>query len=296
MRLVRHGLAEEAERRASGAQRSGGGLGFLLLLLLPLSLTGCTFTPGTGFTTLSGASVGADFRPGARGDATDGVFTNLGYTVTVDAFELSLGDAELLELQGGAGGLFDPADPPEGYSLCHNGHCHADDGRLVSYAEIEAELAGGSATFVPIVTLLSGQDFELLSGTAIATEVLPSVELPLSHMSQLELDVGHMLLEGTVSGGPEGGGLDQPIALVVDLDPVAPFAAGIDFVVDRDTEPSLELAVQLSIDGTLFDDIDFATVSLGDDLILTEQTELAAAALVENLLGNLPDLLLTSND
>ena len=268
-----------------------------LLLCLPVVLlASCTFTPGAGFTTLSGASVGADFRPGARGDADDGVFTDLGYTVTIDVFELALGDAELLELQGGAGGLFDPADPPEGYGLCHNGHCHADDGRLVSYAEIEAELAGGSASFAPIVTLVSSQDYELLSGTAIATEVLPSVELPLAHMSQLEVDVSRVLLEGTVSGGPEDGGLDQPIELVVDLDPMAPFAAGIEFVVDRDTEPSLELAVQLSIDGTLFDGIDFATVSTGDDLTLTEQTEAASAALVENLLSNLPELLLMSND
>jgi len=268
----------------------------LLLFLPSLLLAGCTFTPGSGFTTLSGASLGADFRPAARGDAESGVFTDLGYTVTIDAFELELGDAELLELQGGAGGLFDPADPPAGYSLCHNGHCHHDDGRLVSYAEIEAELAGGSAAFVPIVTLLSSGDYELLSGTAVATEVLPSVELPMADMSQLQLDVPWIALEGTVSGGPEVAGLDAPIDLVVDLDPVAPFTAGVDFVVGRDTEPSIELAVQLSIDGTLFDGIDFATASGGDDLVLTQQTELAAADLVENLLSNLPDLLLTSND
>ena len=32
-----------------------------------------------------------------------------------------------------AGAGFDPAQPPEGYSLCHNGHCHSADGRLVAY-------------------------------------------------------------------------------------------------------------------------------------------------------------------
>ena len=73
-------------------------------------------------------------------------------------------------------------------------------------------------------------------------------------------------------------------------------AAGIDFVVDRDTEPSIELAVQLTVDGTLFDGIDFASVSGGDDLTLTEQTETASAVLVENLLRNLPYLLTMSND
>ena len=29
----------------------------------------------------------------------------------------------------GGGGAFDPANPPPGYSLCHQGHCHRDDRR-----------------------------------------------------------------------------------------------------------------------------------------------------------------------
>ncbi len=46
---------------------------------------------------------------------------------------------------GGEVSSFDPAAPPPGYSLCHGGHCHADDGRLVDYADIEAELSGGAS-------------------------------------------------------------------------------------------------------------------------------------------------------
>ncbi|MEY3013074.1 MAG: hypothetical protein RIT45_1809 [Pseudomonadota bacterium] len=42
----------------------------------------------------------------------------------------------------GASLPFDPASPPPGYSLCHGGHCHADDGSLPSYAEVAAKLAG----------------------------------------------------------------------------------------------------------------------------------------------------------
>lgn len=49
-----------------------------------------------------------------------------------------------------AGGTFDPSSPPPGYSLCHNGHCHADDGSLVDYEDIEAELAGGGASSGPV--------------------------------------------------------------------------------------------------------------------------------------------------
>lgn len=266
------------------------------LLALPATLTGCTFTPGTGFATVSGASLGASFAPGARGSAEDGVLTDLGYAVTIDILSLELGDADLMELQGDGDVTFDPADPPPGYALCHNGHCHADDGRLVSYAEIEAELAGDSAEFVPIVSLLGGQEFDLLAPTAIEATVSPSTELPMADMSQLEFGATRLLLEGTVTGGPEGAELDPPIDLVVDLELTAPFAGGIDFVVDRESEPSIELAIQLTIDGTLFDDIDFTTVSGGDDLTLTETTDAASVALIENLLANLPALLVTAND
>ena len=48
----------------------------------------------------------------------------------------------VLAAQGAAG--FDPANPPEGYSLCHNGHCHSDSGALVDYEDIALEMAGGS--------------------------------------------------------------------------------------------------------------------------------------------------------
>jgi hypothetical protein len=265
------------------------------LFTLPLASTGCTFVPGTGFATVTGASLAASFQPGARGSASEGVLTDLGYAVTINSFSLELGDADLLELQGGAGGAFDPADPPAGYGLCHNGHCHAEDGRLVSYAEIEAELAGDSAEFVPIVSLLGDQAFDLLVGTTIESAVSPSSELPLADMSQLELGTTRLLLEGTVTGGPEGGELAAPISLLVDLELDTPFAAGIDLVVDRDSEPEIVLTVQLTVDGTLFDELDFATVSGGADLGLTDPTDPASISLVESLLANLPALLVAAD-
>ena len=44
-----------------------------------------------------------------------------------------------------------PGKPPPGYTLCHNGHCHHPSGRLVPYAEIEAELAGGGVGTAAVV-------------------------------------------------------------------------------------------------------------------------------------------------
>jgi len=52
---------------------------------------------------------------------------------------------------------FDPADPPEGYSLCHNGHCHADSGELVDYEDISAELAGGQTSAGGVVQAIDSE-------------------------------------------------------------------------------------------------------------------------------------------
>ena len=49
-----------------------------------------------------------------------------------------------------AGGVFDPNNPPPGWKLCHRNHCHHEDGRVASYAQVMQEvgatsIAGGQA-------------------------------------------------------------------------------------------------------------------------------------------------------
>ena len=46
------------------------------------------------------------------------------------------------------GKVFDPQNPPEGYTRCHRGHCHTVDGRVVSYQQVMSatgatRIAGG---------------------------------------------------------------------------------------------------------------------------------------------------------
>ena len=38
---------------------------------------------------------------------------------------------------------FDAEHPPEGFHTCHTGHCHAEDGSVISYAEVAATLPSG---------------------------------------------------------------------------------------------------------------------------------------------------------
>ena len=101
-----------------------------LPLLLPLFLLGgCAWEAGEGFAVLE-PTVRAAYAP------EDSRLTPDGYRRLSSDYQVRLTTAtmrlERIELTassgGGGGGTFDPANPPPGYSLCHNGHCHRDDG------------------------------------------------------------------------------------------------------------------------------------------------------------------------
>ena len=40
--------------------------------------------------------------------------------------------------------VFDPKNPPPGWVLCHNNHCHHQDGRVASYAQVMQEMGATS--------------------------------------------------------------------------------------------------------------------------------------------------------
>lgn len=72
--------------------------------------------------------------------------TSKSYLVEVERLDLTISEVSVTQRPPGEASGFDPAAPPAGYSLCHNGHCHHDSGRLVPYEEIIAELGGGPTT------------------------------------------------------------------------------------------------------------------------------------------------------
>ncbi|GMV39907.1 MAG: hypothetical protein AMXMBFR64_16230 [Myxococcales bacterium] len=49
-------------------------------------------------------------------------------------------DPALVAAQAAKEIVFDPANPPAGYFNCHRNHCHHQDGRVASYAQIMAEM------------------------------------------------------------------------------------------------------------------------------------------------------------
>jgi hypothetical protein len=228
-------------------------------LLLAL-LTGCTLQPGTGFATLTGVDLTLALEPGDARDLGDQtILTDAGYQVQIDSMVLTVDRLALVELLGGSTS-FDPANPPEGYSLCHGGHCHHDDGRLVDYAEIEAELAGDSATFDDVVSLDVGRDSELWDANTWALDVPAELaELPATTLRRVSVHGDWLSLNGTAISGALG---DERVDVTASLALSTSFDGPYDQVIDREAPATFVLAVDLIIDGTLFDGLDLATLAV----------------------------------
>ncbi len=244
-------------------------------------LAGCTFTPGGGFTTLSSADLEVSLEPGvARDLGDDTILTDQGYAVAFEELTLGLEVVDLEELQGGGvgGGTFDPSDPPPGYSLCHGGHCHRDDGALIDYADIEAELAGGAASFVAVASLPVGLEVDLLSGLSTRlNDVEPSPLLPLADVTRIRLAMTDVHLVATVTGGPLEEGEEVPLSAEL---PVGAATSGFELTIDRDIDPTITLTIALHPGGSLLDGLD---LSAGGGLELTDLDSEAAVSFVANL-------------
>ena len=90
----------------------------------------------------------------------------------------------------------DPAKPPAGYSLCHGGHCHADDGRLVDYAEVQTELLGktqgNTAIDLPLLATMA------ISQANTAAQQTGTAAMPLGNLASLQLSWRGLRLHGKV--------------------------------------------------------------------------------------------------
>jgi hypothetical protein len=229
---------------------------------LAISGSGCALDRGKGFSTLESATLEVTLEPGQARDLGDGkVLTDLGYEVSVERARVRVESVQLQQVaEGGGGGSFDPSNPPAGYSLCHSGHCHRDDGALVDYEDIEVELAGGPEAFSPIVTLGFDEPISLLARRAVAASSYdPSRELDQSSPRRVLVTLSRLEIDGTISGAALG---DDELALSVDL----PLDTELDATLegpelDRDGPERIELHTVVVVDGSLFDDIDFAAVA-----------------------------------
>ncbi len=229
-------------------------------LLALAGVSGCV-DPGLPWGWLE-VSVQARFDPPeGRLDAAGRLKTNANYSVTLDTVEVAL-DAVTVVLGGVGATDFEPANPPEGYSLCHNGHCHADTGELVDYEVIALEMAGGTAG-ARITVGLDGET-RALTPDPVPLGVTPCepspCELPRGEMAGLELTVASLHVRGTVFDqltgddarlAPEGWPFEASVAVA------APVLASLTGTIGPGQPVGVALEVDFQLPPELFDDIDF---------------------------------------
>jgi hypothetical protein len=219
-----------------------------------LCAPGCALQEGHGFATLERASLKASFEPEPARTFGDRVLSNQGYFIAVERFVLGLDALLLASLVSSGSAAFDPQAPPPGYSLCHSGHCHNEDGSLVSYEDIAAELAGGEQGFAPVATLPIEAQVDLLEPVALSLSPEPSRELPRTTIDRASLRVVDAELDLRVSGGP----LSEETPIQARIAAPLTAAAVLDVVVDRNSDPHLALECEVRYGARLFDDLDFS--------------------------------------
>ena len=260
----------------------------LAVIASAVGLVSCTLQPGVSFGTLAGATLEARFQPPAsRLDAEGRLKTASGYRLRIDALKLVPRQLDFQSTSGkaGTGGSFDPANPPKGYSLCHGGHCHRDDGALISYEEIEAELSGGALSTVTVLSLPVTTPFDLLSGSATASLVQGQAgrQLNRGKWSKSVLQFTTLTASGSVEDPTAFNRLGgQTHSWSLTLSPSA-FSQLIDVSIDREHGERIAIASTFTLSETLWDEVDFQTLAATPGVMVLDQHEATQARLNENL-------------
>jgi hypothetical protein len=254
--------------------------------LLVIGLTpACAWGPGEPMGT---AIVDLDARWVERADRDDDGWQRLAsdFEVQVSDAVAELGVLALVDT-GRVALNFDPARPPPGYTLCHNGHCHASDGRLVPYEEIAAELAGGAPP-APVLALPAGIRDLLLVG-ARRLDCDGPCPLPRATIGRIELEVEALQVSGVVRDRRDPPRLAGEVAWQLVLRPAAPLAiiGRTDLPVDRESPPTIALAAGWLPSAAILDGVWFerAAEAGGDPWAVADDPDSRAA--VEGALGEL---------
>lgn len=264
-------------------------------VLAALALAGCAATPGTGFATLAGGQVGASLAIGeARRDEQGRWKTSNSHRIALDGgVAVELREVALKapgQAAAGAAGPIniDPANPPPGYTFCHNTDCHTVDGKVKTFDEIKAELAAGGGAAAPPKTVAALRPatarLEVPVGGqaawAFAVACTPHCFLPQGPLVQAALGLARVAAKGTVV--PAAGG--EPRAFTLDL-PIAgaTLTATVTASVSATGPRELRLAGQLALPETLFDGIDWTRLRAGAGTIDLAADPKAAEAIAGNL-------------
>ncbi len=248
---------------------------------LALTLGACAFDPGQPWGEVD-FEVQAAFAPEDRATPDGRVETSRSTLVQIDRLELTLDSVSLSLAASEAAVGFDPASPPPGFSLCHNGHCHSADGRLVPFEDVAAEAAVAAGVAAEVVQAIEAA--LPLSTTPVAAPLgdcsgACQLEEP-GALNAVKLRLGRVLFEGRVFDALEGGARRLPeegvavrFSVPVDLD----LRASVSGEVGKDDPIGIEVAVDLKVRSRFFDAVDFVALVQGVEPDAQGVVDLSAA-------------------
>jgi len=187
-----------------------------------LTAAGCATLPGEGFGTVTDAALAVRWQGQGRAPAdAPGTWLSAGYRFALDAEGLAVRTGQMVlegttgaaaagaNPAGAAGAAFDPARPPAGFTLCHNGHCHATDGRLVAYEQVPMEAARAAGTLVTVSfadLLPQGARSGVGPGVPESRQALSCgrCAMPEGQLVSVALPISGMTLSGTVTSRDPG--------------------------------------------------------------------------------------------
>lgn len=235
--------------------------------LCGLSLAGCVSEGGS-----AASSVAFDLVAGFHAEASalkDGHFVDQNqHEIALNKLSLHLAEIRLLakSSSGGNGQVFDPTQPPEPYENCHANHCHIKGSSdTKTYAEIEAELSGGTVTSKDVLVLSPNRSIEITSLSApVRLHGVASGDLPYGEVQEIRVVFDTISLHVTDETA------QQEITLQnahqhgdhVHVEPLElSHAVDMDVVYGKEADQEIELMVEIdaNILGQISgDDVDFA--------------------------------------
>lgn len=276
----------------------------MLGLFTLLAASGCTFTDGEPYGLVS-AKMTARYRERDDRDVGESGWQKLASELQIHLEEarLSVDVVQLIDPGTTAGGLvFDPANPPPGYTLCHNGHCHTDGGDLVDYEDIQAELAGGEGTSSTALALQSA-DQDLLAGQPQTLDCGPpggdeavECQLGAGYVSRVRATASRLEVRGLLRDGLATPRFDgtRPFEGTILLLPTADddtsagvLETAVDLPLDDDSPSRIALDLSIVVSASLFDglDADVVAASAASETLSVDDDPSIRAAFSELSLG-----------
>ncbi len=237
-------------------------------------LAACATGPGSGWGEITG-EISTGFEPPAERLTDDGrLKTDNSYRIRIDTLEVELGDVQLLASEGAVAAAddveFDPADPPPGYSNCHAGHCHAEDGSLPTYEEIRQRLSGADSVTERTLVTLPTPELKIGSRQVVSVDEShcePSCLIDdMVTIDTAALPVGHLHLTGVVESIVDSENFPEAVGFEVEVHIDTSLRETLALSFDPDSLPVAELGGHFSLTPRLLDGIDWPTAMTGATL------------------------------